>query len=91
MERGKIIMNLTNITELETYKPRVEIVTIFPPTWKLTIKELQEDNWQNKRLLRNICKYQEDLWDYMKENNIIPGTIVNEIEKAEAGLMWRLV
>ena len=84
-------MNLTNITEIETYKPRVEIVTIFPPTWKLTIKELQEDNCQNKRLLRNICKYQEDLWDYMKENNIIPGTIVNEIEKAEAGLMWRLV
>lgn len=91
MERGKIIMNLTNITELETYKPRVEIVTIFPPSWREIIKEFKKDNWQNKRLLRNIYKYQDDLWAYMKENNIIPGTIVNEIEKAEAGLMWRLV
>ncbi len=83
-------MNLTNITELEAYKPRVEIVTIFPPTWKPTIKELQEDNWQNKRLLRNIYKYQEEFWAYMKENNIIPGTIVNEIEnQAQYSEFWQ--
>lgn len=76
-------MNLTNITELGTYKPRVEIVTIFPPSWKPTIEQLEKDNWQNKNLIRNIHKYQEDFWAYMKENNIIPKNIVNEIEKKE--------
>lgn len=76
-------MNLTNITELGTYKLRVEIVTIFPPSWRETIKEFQKDNWQNKRLLRNMYKYDYDIYRYMKENNIIPGTIVNEIENQE--------
>lgn len=76
-------MNLTNITSLETNKPRVEIVTIFPPGWRETIKEFQKDNWQNKHLLRNMYKYDYDIYRYMKENNIIPRTIVNEIENQE--------
>lgn len=84
-------MNLTNITKLETYKPKVEIVTIFPPTWKPTIKELQKDNWQNKRTLVNICKHQKELWAYMIENNIIPKNIIYEIEnEAKYGECWRL-
>lgn len=73
-------MNLTNITELEIYQPRVEIVTIFPPGWKPTIERLQKENWQNKNLIRNIYKYQDTFWNYMKENNIIPGEIIEEIE-----------
>ena len=68
-------MNLTNITELGIYKPRVEIVTIFPPGWRETIKEFQERNWQNKHLLRNMYKYDYDVYRYMKENKL---TLFNE-------------
>lgn len=73
-------MNLTNITGLENYKPRVEIITIFPPGWNSTIERLQKENWQNKNLIRNIYKYQDTFWNYMKEKNIIPGGVVEKIE-----------
>lgn len=83
-------MNLTNITGLETYTPRVEIITIFPPGWKEDIENFKKENWQNKRLLRNIYKYQDNFWNYMKENNIIPADIINEIEnKTEFMEFWK--
>lgn len=83
-------MNLTNITELETYQPRVEIVKIFPPGWNPTIERLQKENWQNKNLIRNIYKYQDTFWNYMKETNIIPREIIEEIEnQTEYMKFWK--
>lgn len=73
-------MNLSNITDLKTYKPKVKIVTIPPPGWIDTIKEFKENNWQDKHGLKVIYKHHKDLWACMKENNIIPKTIVNEVE-----------
>ena len=59
--------------------------------WQDDVKMLQRDNWQNRRLLVNICKYREEFWGYMKENNIIPKDIAyeieNKVEKEKSELM----
>lgn len=73
-------MNLSNITDIEKYKPKVKIVTISPPGWIDTIKELKKNNWQDKHHLKVIYKCDKALWNCMKENNIIPTSIANDIE-----------
>ena len=67
--------------EESLYKPKVIEINIFPPTWLQAIKDLQNNNWENKRLIKNIYKYREDLWEYMKNNDIVPHNIIAEIEK----------
>lgn len=63
--------------------------------WKDDVEMLQRDNWQNRRLLVNICKDREDFWAYMKEKNIIPNDIITkdvlyEIEQeAKYGEFWQ--
>lgn len=84
-------MNLTNITDLETYKPKEIIVNIFPPGWRENIEKFKKENWQDKNRLKVACRYDEGLWAYMKNNNIIPKDIAEEIEiqveKDKTGLM----
>ena len=58
-------------------------VVIPPPCWSETVKKLKKDNWQDKHQLRVIYKHDTDLWNCMKENNIIPKTIVDEIERSK--------
>lgn len=74
-------VNKKTKTEKNFWNPRVEIVTIFPPSWDSTIKELQQQNWQDKHHIRVVYKQCEDLWKYMEENNIIPKKVLEEIEK----------
>lgn len=62
------------------YPPVSEYVIIFPPGWLDTIEELKKDNWQDKHRLKVIYKYHNGLWEYMKEKNITPVEIINEIE-----------
>ncbi len=67
-------------TKESTWKPKEIEAIIFPPSWNENIKDFQKDNWQNKKLLLYTYKYLNDFWNYMKENNIIPKAIEEEIE-----------
>lgn len=70
---------------------KTKYVCILPPSWISTIKDLQKENWQNKRLLKYIYTKQEDFWAYMKRNNIIPEDILNEREsEEEQNGLWKI-
>ena len=60
---------------------KVKLCIISPPGWIDTIKKLKKNNWQDKHELGLIYKYQEELWACIKERNVIPKDIANEIEK----------
>lgn len=54
---------------------------IFPPSWSREIKLLEKDDWEDKkRRIRSVYKHDKNLFMYMKNNNIIPENIINEVE-----------
>ena len=63
--------------------PRItEVKFVSPIHWERdTIKKFQEENWQDKHSIKVFYKnHSETTWAYMKENNIIPKDIAEEIE-----------